>query len=338
MNKEVLHFLSKTVTLRRIYNLFKVIFSYLLSLAIKKPIIFGLPPIVMIEPTDICNLQCPMCPTGNGTLKREKGFMSFDLFKKIIDEVYEDTMMILLWNQGEPFLNKELIKMTKYASDKGLYVIVSTNGSIELNANQIVNSGIDTLIFSIDGITQESYEKYRVKGDLNLVLTNLKNIIAEKKRLRKTLPLIEWQFLVFKHNENQIDKVKKLAKKFEVDFLKLKTAQIYSANDLEYLPENPKYRRYKIKGNNFKIKFNLKNRCRRIWTQPVVNWNGEMAVCCFDKNNIHKIGNVQNENIKTIWNGKKYNDFRKIILTDRKSIPMCRNCGEGIKLKFIEKK
>jgi hypothetical protein len=63
-----------------------------------------------------------------------------------------------------------------------------------------------------------------------------------------------------------------------------------------------------------------------------------MAVCCFDKNNIHKIGNVQNENIKTIWNGKKYNDFRKIILTDRKSIPMCRNCGEGIKLKFIEKK
>jgi len=307
--------------------------SYAISLVTKKPIIRGYPPIVMIEPTDICNLKCPLCPSGNGTLSRKKGFMDFELFRKVIDEIHTKSMMLLLWNQGEPFLNNDFIKMTRYASEKGLYVLVSTNGNININPKDIATSGIDTLIFSIDGITQESYAQYRVGGNLSVVLKNMKEIIDAKDKY----PLIEWQFLVFKHNENQIDSVKEKAKELGVDMLKFKTAQIYTANDIKFLPRNPRYRRYNVEGYDFKIKFELKNRCRRIWTQPVVNWNGEMAVCCFDKNNDYKVGNVKDEPLINIWKGKNFNLMREKIITNRKSIPMCRNCGEGVKLKFTQK-
>ncbi len=337
MNREVFHFIVKTVNPIRLLNLAKVLISYLLSILLKSPIVWGLPPIIMIEPTNICNLKCPMCPSGNGSLKREKGFMNFDTFKMIIDQTYKKSMMLLLWNQGEPFLNKDIFKMTKYASQKGLYVILSTNASLDLNPKDVVNSGIDTLIFSLDGITQKTYEQYRVGGNLSKVFANLKDIIAEKEKQNSKLPLIEWQFIVFRHNENEIETVKKVAKSLKVDFLKLKTAQIYTKEDVKYLPKYPRYRRYKMLNGNFEIKFKLKNRCRRIWTQPVINQDGEMAVCCFDKDNTIKIGNIKEKRFSDLWNSENYNNFRKKVLKNRKSIPICRNCGEGVKLKFIVK-
>ena len=191
MNKEVIHFITKTITPKRVLNLIKAGLAYIASIIIKKPVVWGYPPIVMIEPTDVCNLKCPMCPSGNGSLKRAKGYMKFDTFKKIIDDICDYSMMILLWNQGEPFLNKELTKMSRYASQKGLYVIVSTNASLELDEKEIVNSGIDTLIFSLDGIRQESYEKYRVNGNLNTVLKNMKKIISEKRK-KNTMLLLSY--------------------------------------------------------------------------------------------------------------------------------------------------
>ena len=334
INKEILHFLNKSLTLKRIFNAFQSIFSYLSSIILKKPIIRGYPPIVMIEPTNICNLKCPLCPSGNGSLKREKGFMDFNLFKKIIDEIADKSLMVILWNQGESFLNQDFLKMCKYASQKGLYTLVSTNANIELDAEKIVRAGIDTLIFSIDGLTQATYNKYRVNGNLDKVIENLKALIEVKDQYRLKLPLIEWQFLVMKHNEHEVKKVKKFAKKIGVDSLKFKSVQIYSKEDIKFLPESNKYRRYKINNNDFSLNIELKNRCRRLWQQPVVNWNGEVAVCCFDKDNEIKMGNIKNKSLGEIWCSQKFNKFRKKILNNRAQVKMCRNCGEGVKLKY----
>ncbi|HPK41759.1 MAG TPA: SPASM domain-containing protein, partial [Candidatus Cloacimonadota bacterium] len=118
----------------------------------------------------------------------------------------------------------------------------------------------------------------------------------------------------------------------------LKTVQIYAKDDIyTFLPNNPKYRRYKITGDDFELKYGIKNRCRRIWTQPVVNWDGEVAVCCFDKDNDFKIGNIQQQSFKNLWHGKEYNKFRRQILKDRAKIDMCKNCGEGVSLKIKNK-
>jgi len=167
----------------------------------------------------------------------------------------------------------------------------------------------------------------------------VKKIVAAKKKLNKTNPLLRWQFLVMKHNEHEIEEIKQLSKELEVDNLELKSVQIYSKEDIEkYLPTNPKYRRYKINGDNFELKFGIKNKCRRIWTNAVVNWDGEVAICCFDKDGDFKVGNVMNTKLTQLWKNKKIMKVRNQILEDRKQIPICRNCLEGVKIKIEETK
>jgi radical SAM protein with 4Fe4S-binding SPASM domain len=339
MIQQNIRFIRKALTWKRFWNAVKAYSGYFLSNLLKKPITWGYPPIVMIEPTDICNLRCPMCPSGNGSLKREKGFMELPLFQKIIDEIAPYSLMVILWNQGEPFLNRDFVKMVNYASEAKLFTLVSTNANTNLEAEQIVNSGLDSLIVSADGTTQEVYNKYRRNGNLEKVIENVKNIVAAKKKLQSKSPIIRWQFIVMKHNEHQIEAMKKLGTSLEVDNLELKSAQVYSKEDIQnFLPRNPKYRRYKITGEDFELKYGIKNRCRRIWTQPVINWNGEAAVCCFDKDIDYKIGNMQHKSVKEIWQGEAYQRFRCQILKNRATIDMCRNCGEGVKLKLKEKK
>ena len=305
----------------------------------KKSIFWGFPPVVMIEPTNICNLKCPLCPSGNDTLKRSKGYMNILTFEKIIDEIKDRSFMVVLWNQGESFLNKDFLKMIKYASERGLFTLVSTNANIELNAEEIIHSGLDSIIVSLDGATQEIYNKYRINGDLSKVIKNVDNLVETKKRLKSSKPIIRWQFLVMKHNEHEIDDIKKLADKHGVNNLELKTVQIYSKEDVyNFLPINPRYRRYKIQGDDFELKFGIKNRCRRIWTNAVVNWDGEVAICCFDKDVKFKIGNIKETSLSKIWKNESIQKIRNLILTNRKEIPICRNCGESVKLKIQEKK
>lgn len=339
MIKENFRFIKKSFTFQRFCNALKVYLSYLISLLFKKAVYWGFPPIIMIEPTNLCNLKCPLCPTGNGSLKREKGFMKFEVFKKIIDESCKKSLMVVLWNQGEPYLHKDFNKMVKYASAKGLFTLVSTNGNLAMQAEEIVNSGLDSMIISLDGTTQDTYNKYRVNGKLDKVLENARKIVEARQKLNKKNPLLRWQFLVMKHNEHEIDKIKKMAAELQVDNLELKSIQIYSKDDVHnFLPRNPKYRRYKIVGDNFELKFGVKNRCRRIWTNAVVNWNGDVAICCFDKEGKYYVGNLQDSELKQLWKNHSIMKIRNQILKDRIAIPICRNCLEGVSIKIEETK
>lgn len=325
----------KYLTFKRLVNLFCSYFAYFLSLVFRKAIVWAYPPIVMIEPTNICNLKCPLCPSGLDQLQRNKGYMTFESYKKLIDEISPHVIMLIMWNQGEPFLNKDFLKMCAYAKEKNLYLLVSTNANILPESDDIVKSGIDRLIISADGATQETYNQYRINGQLEVVIDNVKKIVASKERLKSRLPQIIWQFIVMKHNEHEIKAIKNITSDIGVDQLQLKTVQIYSKEDVfNFLPENPKYRRYKISGQNFELKYGIKNRCRRIWTQPVINWDGEMAICCFDKDNQFKIGNIKDHTFIELWKNKAFNRMRNAILKNRSQFEICRNCGEGISLKI----
>lgn len=337
MNKNLL-FLQKSFTMKRFFNAIKIYSSKILSDITKKSFIWGYPPVVMIEPTDICNLKCPLCPSGNGTLKREKGYMSLETYKNAIDQLHPYSFMTVLWNQGEPFLNNDFLKMVKYADQHKMFTLVSTNANFMPNPHDIVKSGLSSIIVSIDGATQETYNKYRVNGDLQKVIDNVKALVKAKKELKSVTPLIHWQFLVMKHNEHEIVEIQELAKSVGVDDVVLKTVQIYTEADIQFLPQNPKYRRYKIEGENFDIKFKFKNQCRRIWTNPVINWNGEVSICCFDKDIKFKIGNIKDTKFYDLWTGEKFQKVRNLILKDRSSIDICRNCGEGVKLAIKNKK
>ena len=334
MLKKLISLCKKSLTWSRLINIIKLFISYRLSIITKKPIVWGYPPIVMIEPTNFCNLKCPLCPSGAGLLKRERGHMSLKLFKQIIDEIEKYTFMILLWNQGEPFLNPDIIEMIEYANSKKIYIMTSTNANILPEADDIVNSELDLMLISLDGATQETYNKYRQNGSLEKVIANVKSLVEAKKKNKSTLQLIN-QFLVMKHNENEIEKIKQITKDLELDDIVLKNVQIYTKEDVNtYLPQNPKYRRYKISGDNFELKFGIKNRCYRIWFQPVINWDGEFSVCCFDKDIDYKVGNVKKHYFYDLWKSKRMTVFRQTILKNRKLFEICRNCGEGVSLKI----
>jgi len=342
MIKKQFDVIKKSFTFKRLWNLSKVMTAYGLSLLTKKPIVWGYPPILMIEPTNICNLKCPLCPSGADNLTRKKGFMDYATFTKIIDEVADYTFMLILWNQGEPFLHSDFLKMLSYAHQKRLYLMVSTNANLMPPAQKLIETGIDLLIVSLDGATQESYNLYRRNGSLPAVLQNVTELVKAKKALGCKYPTVVWQFLVMRHNEHEIEQIKQLSAQTEVDMLVFKTVQIYSREDIEkYLPTNPHYCRYKLVKSttdpDAPLDFILptfKNRCYRIWFQPVINWDGQMSVCCFDKDIVYKIGNVSTKTVYKLYQSTRFNNFRRVVLRDRKRFEICRNCGEGTSLQI----
>lgn len=325
----------KCLTLKRVWNAFINLLSFIISGFSKKNVVWGYPPIVNIEPTNICNLRCPLCITGSMSMERPYGRMSFDHFKTFLDQVADKIIYITLYHQGEPYLNKSFNDMVAYAKSKGVYVTTSTNAHFftpEL-ADKVVESKLDSMIISLDGVTQETYAKYRVLGQLDKVLDGIRNLVTAKKKAKSKVPYLFLQFLVMKHNEHEIPAVKKLAKELGVDRLLIKTTQVMTLEEAkEWLPENEKYRRYELTEDAFKVKQG-QGVCPRVWLTTLIDWNGQVVPCCFDKNGEHALGDLADgQTFAEIWRNEKYSDFRHRMLTNRNSIDICRNCNYGIGL------
>lgn len=320
---------------KRILNAAKLFSSYYISKTIKKPIHWGMPLSMEIEPTTSCNLRCPQCPSGLREFTRDTGMLDLDLYKKIIDELSPELVWLILYFQGEPFLNKSFLEFVKYAASKNLYTATSSNAHYFTDdmAKATVESGLDRLIISIDGTNQETYSKYRKGGQLNKVIEGTENLLKWKKELGVQTPHIIWQFIAFKHNEHQIPEIKKLAKEIGVDELGIKTAQIYDyQTSNEFIPENEDLSRYSKTENGYQIKNKLLNQCWRMWRGSVITWDGLVVPCCFDKDATHRFGNISKQSFKSVWSGEQYNNFRKAILKSRKEIDICTNCTEGTKV------
>ena len=292
-----------------------------------------MPISISIEPTTACNLQCPECPSGLRLFSRPTGNLKSDFFRKTIDQLSGDALYLILYFQGEPFINPSFLEMVKYASAKKLYTITSTNGHFldDVNAEKTVRSGLDRLIISIDGTTQETYESYRKTGQLSRVIAGAKNVIKWKKKLGKHRPYVVFQFLVVKPNEHQIPEIMHLARELDVDEVKLKTAQVYDyRNGNHLIPTLEKYSRYrKGPGGTYELKQKLQNQCWKMWHSAVITWDGKVVPCCFDKDAVHKMGDLKLKTFKEIWHGEDYKAFRTLVLHSRKSVDICTNCTEG---------
>jgi radical SAM protein with 4Fe4S-binding SPASM domain len=201
-------------------------------------------------------------------------------------------------------------------------------------AKKTVESGLSRLIMSIDGTTQETYEQYRIGGDLKKVIEGAENIVKWKKELRSKTPHIIFQFLVVKPNEHQIKDVEVLAKKIGVDEVRFKTAQMYDyVNGNKLIPTIEKYSRYKKQTDGtYTIKNEMLNHCWRLWHSTVITWDGLVVPCCFDKDAQHQLGNLKTESFKEMWQGNKYQNFRSSVLRSRSEIDICKNCTEGTKV------
>jgi len=286
-----------------------------------------------IEPTTACNLGCPECPSGLKAFSRPTGNLKEDFFRNVINEVKNELIYLIFYFQGEPYINPKFLDMVAYASQNNIYSITSTNGHFLSNemAKKTIESGLDRLIISIDGTTQEVYEQYRKEGDLDTVIEGAKNVVKWKRELKSKTPHIIFQFLVVKPNEHQIQEVAELAKEIGVDEVKYKSAQIYDyQNGHPLIPETSKYSRY-IKDDNgkYRLKYSIKNECWKLWHSAVITWDGSVVPCCFDKDAAHKLGNLKSSSFRKIWHSSAYQAFRKDVFNDRNSIDICTNCTEG---------
>jgi radical SAM protein with 4Fe4S-binding SPASM domain len=332
--RDSINFASK-LSIKRSLNISKVYASYFVSKWRKKGTHWGFPFAMAIEPTTSCNLRCPECPSGLRAFSRPTGMLEPDSFKKIIDQVKDSLIYLTFYFQGEPYLNPHFFNLVKYATDRKIYTATSTNAHFLTpeNAKKTINSGLDRLIISIDGTTQEVYQQYRIGGKLKKVLEGTRNIVAAKKKAGKG-PHIIFQFLVVKPNEHQIEEVKAIAKEYGVDEVKFKTAQVYEyKNGNPLIPTIDKYSRYSEQSNgSFEIKNNLSNQCWKMWHSCVVTWDGNVVPCCFDKDASHPMGDLKVMSFKDVWQGQTYKGFRDKVLLSRSQIDICKNCTEGTKV------
>lgn len=290
--------------------------------------VIGYPFWLVIDPTNICNLRCPFCPTGQNRNSRVKTVMPFDDFKKIIDELGPYLIHIDFCNWGEPLLNKDIYKMIKYAKGYNIDTKIDSNLNhlTEEEAREMVNSGLDKLIVSLDGATPQTYSKYRVGGDFNSVMENLRILLEKRQQLERVNPYISWQFLVFRHNEHEIEDVKIIAKDMGIDNVGITKAFI---GDKDWMPKNKEYCNYDVG----KIKETEKDTsptsgyfkppqnpyCDWLWDAIVINSNGSVSPCCSVEDEKDDFGNIFHTTFKEIWNSAKYKAARKYV-RDKKSV------------------
>jgi radical SAM protein with 4Fe4S-binding SPASM domain len=311
----------------------------LLSRSLKMPHVYGFPEMMAIEPANICNLKCPLCPCGSGKMKREKGMMSLDNFKKIIDETGDYLYDLALSNYGEPFLNPQIMEMAAYAKKKGITTRLQTNALLidRSWAAAIVESGLDSIIVSLDGIDQESYGSYRLGGHISKVIEAVRYIVEEKNKRHRSAPQVIVQCLMMKQTEPRIEEFRQFAKSLKADQIVLK--RIIDMNgfpsDLDhlekYLPSDPAQRAYKIE--NGRIQWNSEkqdiNFCPMAWNYPVVNWDGALFPCCFDYDFLD-MGNVFHAGFKEVWNNKRLAGLRRDIIKRKASLPICGSCPVNV--------
>tara|TARA_B100000315_G_scaffold81387_1_gene74631 strand:+ start:30 stop:1037 length:1008 start_codon:yes stop_codon:yes gene_type:complete len=302
----------------------------------------GMPKMITLEPTNHCNLKCPLCPTGVGDTSVEYGLFKLDKYKKVVDIFSRWAQTVQLFSWGEPLLNKSFVEMIRYASQNP-YKIRSV-ASVNLNVitdeqiNGLLTSNLDALHVSIDGVTQEVYEKYRVGGNLEAVFNNLKKMIAVKKLYKSNTKVI-WDFIVMKHNEHQVEEAKKIARDFgitiKIDHVRthLKKDTLNPVDEMintysEWLPDDPKYNSYDMDSKTRKkyLKF-----CKSPWLETMVNWNGDVFPCsCVHTEEKDRMGNIFEQDFAEIWNGKKYVAARKELLGQPNNLEtICHTCKKN---------
>ncbi len=298
-----------------------------------------LPSAAIIDPINICNLDCPLCASRNQNY--EKGKISLDTFKMTLNKI-PSLKVIILFNWGEPFLHHEIFNIIRTSVSKNIYTIAHTNFSFKRNADffeELVNSGLHQLVVSADGASQATYEKYRVKGKFDWVLKNMKAIVETKENLRKRDPKVVWKFIVNRFNEHEIDYAKKLAKENGVEIMFDKMGLADDIPDLSFpgtleerknywLPKNQKYILDFYK-NGHQGPFNQKP-CNQLFTSTVINPDGKITPCCWVTNKDNVWGDLTKQTFEEIWYNDKYQYSRSLFNNQKyegkEDYTICTNC------------
>ena len=281
----------------------------------------GRPYIYTVDTGNVCNLRCPLCPTGYHGLERPQALMRLPTFQAILEKIRPYAIEVILHNWGEPALNPQIVDIIRATRDAGVGSTISSNLNLEHRGDEflheLVDSGLDHLTVSIDGTTQEVYETYRRNGDLAHVLHNLRELIRYRAEVRSRTPLIEWQFLVMKHNEHQMEDAQRLAREVGVDRLRFTSPGMPfdRLTDMglaaQWLPKNPAYHVYhpdKIRQQGYLYD----ERCFYLYRAMTINPDGGVSPCCAVYHGKSDFGNLIDSSLDSIWNNDHYRSSRAL--------------------------
>lgn len=245
---------------------------------------------VRIEASSACQLRCPLCPTGAGTMGSTvgTGVLKFTDFAAFLDG-HPDVKEIELSNWGEILLNPELSAIMELAHDKGVALSarngVNFNTATESVLEDLVKYRFRSMVASIDGASQESYRIYRVRGDFDQVIDNIKTVNRYKAKYRSVYPLLTWKFLIFGHNEHEIAKAREMAIGLGMMFYPDLNSEPDWAppTDTEQVRQDsglPAASKQEHE-EKFQTVF-TKNFCYQLWNEPQINWDGKILGCCMN--------------------------------------------------------
>ena len=298
-----------------------------MNMALRRAVVRNYPVAAFIEPTSFCNLRCPACPTGLRLSLRPAKKIEWDFYKSVIDEIGDYLLRLYMYNWGEPLLHQQTPEFIQYAKSKNIEVILSSNLSQKLTDNYIerlVKSGLDQLIVGLDGATEETYKKYRRGGNYSLVKQNLSRIQSVKSKLGLSTPTIICQFLVFKHNEHEIDTVKADYKNWGADGLTIGGAEMpFAPYNEGFEPSTiSKYNIYSPENQRMlETKRQLENGrpCSWLYGTLVLNPNGHVSPCCSIPDQKDDFGEYAPEQgFFEVWNSERFRRARKIFSQSKK--------------------
>jgi len=306
---------------------------------------WGLPTILQVEPTNRCNLACRICPVATG-LERPAGNMDLALFRGIVDELADSLLAILFWDWGEPFLNPCAYDMIRYARRAGIKIISSTNGHVFAGGDQareVVESGLDVLVFSVDGITQETYQHFRQKGRLDTVEEGIRRVVAEKRRSGSHTPIVNLRFIVMQHSEHEVPLLQEFAQGLGVDVLTLRKfhfvpgatqgcdlgTEVRDRAGGGLVPTELRFQLPLLAQDSRTPVRVSRNPCRNLWNCPTVHWDGTVCSCFMDYNERRPLGSLRQDSFREIWNGESYRRLRREFRRRWRELPLCGECASG---------
>ena len=274
-----------------------------------------------VDIASTCNLRCPLCPTGQRRKGRKGEIMSMEVFRRALDQLGPFLYDVHLYNWGEPLLNPRVAEMVALAHARGIGTCISSNGNVlpEGLAEGLVQGGLDRLVLSVDGATQEAYEQYRAGGNLEKVIDHAREILAARKRLGRRTPRVVWQFLTMRHNQHEIDAVRKLAADVGVDEVSFEWFRTDMCEELftpldrlvdkyrDWIPTLPEYTKYDLARRTTRMG---RGRCLQPWYRVVVDPSGDVFPCCSIFESRYAFGNLLEADLGAIWNGPAFRAAR----------------------------
>jgi radical SAM protein with 4Fe4S-binding SPASM domain len=300
------------------------------SLLRRSPVVAGLPMNITIEPTNLCNLRCPICETGIGKLGRPDRQMSLDEFRIIIGKVARHTNTLVFYFMGEPFLNREAYRMIRVAKEAGIpWVTTCTNGET-VDPARLAASGIDEVSFQIGGMSPETHRVYRINGDLERVLGNLRETV--RLRREQGIPLrIVCGMILMRHNEHEVELFRRTMAEIGVDEAAVIDPCVRTVAQGElYLPSNERHWYYDpqaFRAGELRPRVSPEDSCPWLYYSLTVHANGDVVPCCRDPKGDYVMGNLLDQGLREIWHGERYRAFRARLLRNQSLLDICRLCS-----------